>query len=263
MHVTRALRAWSLAALCFVTVGGIRAETGSTAPALDRHRPIIIRHIRERAISSANWGGYAVTGVKGSVQDVKGSWTVPTVDCSGGGTQYSSSWVGIDGFNSNTVEQIGVDADCQNGSPAYFAWFEFYPHPFVTINHFTVQPGDVITAEVHYDTTARQFTVSIHNGTESFSASTKLNGAERASAEWITEAPFSAGGVLPLANFGTVSYSNDTAAINGTPVPIGAFSVNNVYEITMVDRSGNAKAVPSGLAGDKSSFSVQWVSAGP
>ena len=262
MHVSRALRAWSLAALCFVTVGGISADAASTPPALGRHRPIIIRHIRERAISSVNWSGYAVTGPKGSVQDVSGSWTVPAVTCNSG-TEYSSFWVGIDGFNSNTVEQIGVDADCQNGSPAYYAWFEFYPHPFFTINHFTVQPGDVITAEVHYDTKARQFTVSLHNGTQSFSASTKVNGAQRSSAGWITEAPFSAGGVLPLANFGTVPSKSDTAALNGAAVPIGAAGASNVYEITMVDESGNPKAVPSGLGSDKSSFSVQWMSAGP
>lgn len=262
MHVSRALRAWSLSALCLVIVGGISADAASTAPALGRHRPIIIRHIREGAVSSENWSGYAVTGATGSVRDVSGSWTVPSVTCNSV-TEYSSFWVGIDGFNSNTVEQIGVDADCHSGSPAYYAWFEFYPHPFVTINHFTVQPGDVITAQVHYDTQARQFTVSIHNGTQSFSASTKVNRAERSSAEWIAEAPSGPGGAVPLANFGTVSYSSDTAAVNGATLPIGAFAANNIYEITMVDRSGNAKAVPSGLAGDKSSFSVQWVSAGP
>jgi hypothetical protein len=262
MYVSRALRAWSLAALCLVTVGGISADAASTAPAFGRHRPIIIRHIRERAISSTNWSGYAVTGAKGSVQDVAGSWTVPSVTCDSS-TEYSSFWVGIDGFNSNTVEQIGVDADCQNGSPAYYAWFEFYPHPFVTINNFTVRPGDVITAEVHYDTSARQFTVSIHNGAQSFSASTKVNRAQRASAEWITEAPFGAGAVLPLANFNSVSFNSDTAAMNGAPVPIGAFGASNVYEITMVDSNGNAKALPSALGTDNSSFSVQWVSAGP
>jgi hypothetical protein len=262
MHVGRVLRAWSLAALCFVIVGGISSDATSIAPASGRHRPIIIRHIRERAISSTNWSGYAVTGAKGSVQDVWGSWIVPSVTCDSG-TEYSSFWVGIDGFNSNTVEQIGIDADCQNGSPAYYAWFEFYPHPFFTINNFTVQPGDVITAQVHYDTHARQFTVSIHNGTQSFSASTKVNGAQRASAEWITEAPFGAGRTLPLAKFSSVSYNSDTAAMNGAPVPIGAFAANNIYEITMVDESGNAKAIPSALGSDKSTFSVQWVSAGP
>jgi len=261
MRVSRAMRAWFFAALCLVTVGGISADAASTAHASGRHTPIIIRHIRERTVSSTNWSGYAVTGATGSVQDVSGSWTVPSLRCDSG-TEYSAFWVGIDGFNSRTVEQIGVEADCQNGSPAYYAWFEFFPHPFVTINHFTVQPGDVITAQVHYDTKTRQFTVSIQNGTQSFSASTKVNRAERSSAEWITEAPAAGGGALPLANFGTVSYNNDTAAMNGAPAPIGAFGVNT-YEITMVDENGNPKAIPSALGTDNSAFSVQWLSAGP
>jgi hypothetical protein len=143
----------------------------------------------------------------------------------------------------------------------YYAWFEFFPHPFVTINH-SVQPGDVITAQVHYDTTTRQFTVSIQNGTQSFSASTKVNRAERSSAEWITEAPATGGGALPLANFGTISYNNGTAAMSGAPAPIGAFGVNS-YEITMADENGNPKAVPSALGSDNSAFSIQWLSAGP
>jgi hypothetical protein len=57
----------------------------------------------------------AVTGSKASVTDVTGSWTVPAVDCtSPNGTPngYSSFWVGIDGYGSNTVEQIGTDSDC-------------------------------------------------------------------------------------------------------------------------------------------------------
>jgi Peptidase A4 family len=77
--------------------------------------------------------GYAVTGAAGSVTDVKGSWVVPAVQGSRPSTnQYASFWVGIDGFSSNTVEQIGTDSDCQNGAPTNYAWFEFYPHPFTS-----------------------------------------------------------------------------------------------------------------------------------
>jgi len=247
-----------LAALCLTLAGGIGADA---APLISRHRPMILRHIREGAASSLNWSGYAVTGPNGSVQDVKGSWTVPTVTCTNG-TQYSSFWVGIDGFNSNTVEQIGTDADCHSGSPAYYAWFEFYPHPMFTINNFEIKPGDVISAEVTY--ASRQFTVSLHNSRtgQMFSTSTRVSNARRSSAEWVAEAPSSAGGILPLADFGTVSYTANTASVNKTlDAAIGSFTNN--YAITMVDASGNVKAQPSPLGTDLSSFSVQWLSAGP
>src|SRR5262245_8598492 len=240
--MSRIQRAWSLAALCLLTIAGISADAaetvrGLTMPATGRHRPIIIRHVREGAASSYNWSGYAVTAAKGSVRDVSGSWIVPSVKCASG-TEYSSFWVGIDGFNSNTVEQIGTDSDCHSGSPAYYAWFEFYPHPMLTINTVPVSPGDVICADVQY--AWRQLPATITNVTtgQSFSTSTRVNSAQRSSAEWVAEAPSSAGGILPLADFGTVSYSDDKATVSGTTGAIGTFPGPNVYQITMVDSSG-------------------------
>ena len=50
----------------------------------------------------------------GTFTDVKGSWTQPTATCTNK-TAYSSFWVGLDGYNSNSVEQIGTDSD-------YRAW---------------------------------------------------------------------------------------------------------------------------------------------
>src|SRR5215468_9502484 len=212
-------RAWSLGALCLLTIASVSADASDTVRnftprASSRHRPIVIRHVREGAASSYNWSGYAVTGSKGSVRDVSGSWVVPSVTCDSG-TEYSSFWVGIDGFNSSTVEQIGTDADCRTGSPAYYAWFEFYPHPMFTINRLSVNPGDHMSAHVQY--AQRQFTVTITNDTtgQSFSTSTRVNSAQRSSAEWVAEAPSSAGGILPLADFGIVSYASDTATMNG------------------------------------------------
>src|SRR5438876_3624325 len=99
-------------------------------------------------VCSTNWSGFAVTG--SGVTDAKGSWIVPSVTCSSS-TTYSSFWVGIDGYSSNTVEQIGTDSDCVNGTPAYYVWYEFYPHWSYTVNSITIHPGDVISAEVSAD----------------------------------------------------------------------------------------------------------------
>lgn len=156
--------------------------------------------------------------------------------------------------------------------PTYYAWFEFYPHPGFIINSLTIKPGDVIAAEVSYNTSTRRFTVSIKDVTTGqwFSTSTKVSGAQRSSAEWITEAP-SGGGILPLADFGTVDYGQDytlvantsDATVSGTTGPIGAFS-SQVVQITMVSTNGTTiKAAPSGLSGGGSSFSDTWLSAGP
>lgn len=259
----------SLFALAAVVLsGGASRPADVVAAPAHRHRPIVIREVREGAVSAFNWSGYAVTGA--SVTDVKGSWKVPAVSCAAGETSYSSFWAGIDGFSSSTVEQTGTDSDCQNGVPTYYAWFEFYPHPLFIINSLTVRHGDTIWAEVHYDPGTRRFTATIQDVTtgQVFSTSTRVNSAQRSSAEWIAEAPSSTGGILPLADFATVyfgvdpTFANaDDATVGGTTRPIGSFG-SNVQTITMVSQSGAIKAQPSALGLD-SSFSDTWVSAGP
>lgn len=64
----------------------------------------------------------------------------------------------------------------------------------------------------------------------------------------IAEAPSSSGGVLPLADFGTVNFSGSTA--NGA-----SLSSFNPDAITMA--GGTTKANPSGISGS-GSFSVAW-----
>jgi peptidase A4-like protein len=116
------------------------------------------------------------------------------------------------------------------------------------------------------------FTVTITDVTNghSFSTSAKVNRAQQSSAEWIAEAPSSSGGILPLADFGTVNFGLDHtgvantcyATISGTQ---GAFNSlgANVHKITMVTNSGATKASPSNPSSDNTSFSVTWVSSGP
>ena len=213
--------------------------------------------------NSTNWSGYAVTASSGSVSIAKGSWVVPAIQGSCTSTaQYSSFWVGIDGFNSGTVEQTGTDSDCQNGVPTYYAWYEFFPHPSFLINGMTITPGDAMTAQASFS--GRSFTVTITdtNTGVSFSTSARVRGAQRSSAEWIAEAPSSSGGILPLADFGTVNFSASTATISGTTGTIGSFG-SSVQVITMVTSSGVVKAQPSSLSGSGDSFSVTWKSSGP
>ena len=200
--------------------------------------------------TSTNWSGYANTGA--TFTDVKGSWTEPTATCTSGQTAYSSFWVGIDGDTTNTVEQTGTDADCSSGTPTYYAWYEMYPKFPVNLSN-PVSPGDSFTAEVKYNG-GSSFTLTISDTTRGWTFSTNQTSrkARRGSAEWIAEAPSSSGGVLPLANFGTVSFSNCTA--NGVSIS----SNPNPDAITMVTSTGSVKAQPSGLGSGGSSFSVTW-----
>src|SRR5262245_4854442 len=212
--------------------------------------------IRDKNGTSTNWSGYAIPA--GTTTDVKGTWVVPNTSYSGTSTTYSSSWVGIDGYDTNTVEQLGTEDDWTggaSGSQRHYAWFEMYPHWAFLINNFPVVPGDTISAEVKV-TGRGKYLLSITNVTRSktFSTTQRMMSAANGSAEWVVEAPWS-GGVLPLANFGTVTFSACSATIDGVHRSLNDAALTP-DPITMVNGSTN-KAVPSyPLTTD--GFTVDW-----
>jgi hypothetical protein len=223
---------------------------------------------------STNWSGYAAVPASGEVTSVQGSWVVPAVTGAKRTTSYSSFWIGIDGYGSDTVEQIGTDSDIQNGRATYYAWFEFYPNPAYKFLRFPVQPGDVITASV--TCSGDTFTLSLKdvNTKKTVTVTSTVTGASKSSAEWVAEAPSSMSGVLPLANFNTVQFSSCTASINGGAQQTIASFLPMTYDssgnpisgydaITMTTSAGTAKATPSPLNTAGNGFSVTWNSAGP
>ena len=219
-------------------------------PAAATARPVLRHGAPNHRITrstSTNWAGYAATG--GHFTSVSATWTQPAASCTST-TAYSSFWVGLDGYSSNTVEQTGTDADCSGGSPVYYAWYEMYPK-FPKNLSLAIHPGDTIHASVTTNGNGT-FTLSISDRTTggSFTTNQKLRSAKLSSAEVIAEAPSSSGGVLPLTNFGTVGFSG--ATVNGQA--IGTF---NPDKITMVAADGTVKASPSSLSGGNA-FSVIW-----
>ena len=196
-------------------------------------------------VTSTNWSGYAATGSK--YTSVSTTFTQPAVKCSSG-DQYSSFWVGIDGYSSSSVEQTGTEADCAGRTAEYSAWYELYPANPVTYSN-TVRPGDSITETVSFSGTAT-YTMTIKDSTQGWTKTTtkSSSGHARSSAEVIAEAPFS-GGVLPLADFGKVTFDGST--VNGS-----SLSSTSPTAINMTSSSGAAEATTSGFSGDN--FSITW-----
>lgn len=214
---------------------------------------------------SVNWSGYvALTDGKkpktGSVSRVSGSWIIPellpTPDAS-----YTAIWVGIDGYKSPTVEQLGTEHIWSNGVQQNIAWYEMYPNPAYLINGFPLSIGDMIEAEVSYKGSS-QFELSIVNHTQNvFSiipgSLTKSSTAKRNSAEWVVEAPYSSG-ILPLSDFQTVTFYNCKTVINSVKGNIASRKWQADHLI-MATPTGVIKAVPSNLSSDYKNFSVAWV----
>jgi hypothetical protein len=221
--------------------------------------------IKVKEGTSANWAGYAVVTSVSSAQnvvvsDVKGSWTVPKVDCSVTPTAYASFWVGIDGYtySSGTVEQIGTDSVCSSGSPTYYAWYEMYPKHAQKVN-MKINFGDVISAEVQYSgRNSFRLTITDTATGKTYTTDQKSPNAQRSSAEWIAEAPWS-GGILPLADFGTVTFQNAQATLSGHTGRIN----DSAWQYDRIDMVSGIliKAQTSALSTDNTSFTVTWVAA--
>ncbi len=225
--------------------------------------PHIKNHLKNQA-DSTNWSGYVSalklnSQKKGLVSAVSGTWKVPNVVKSSGNDTYCAIWIGIDGFNSDTVEQIGTSHDFEYGKQQNYAWYEMYPNYPGIIEGFPVNVGDFITASVQAKPKGK-FVLQLDNNTQKVyttipSEKTKSRAADLSCAEWVVEAPFS-GGVLHLSNFGQVDFSNCQATINGITGAINGNAWKN-ESIAMEDPK-SVKALPAPLSADGKSFSVQW-----
>lgn len=200
---------------------------------------------------STNWSGYAVAGGNGSFSSVSASWVEPTATCSTRRSQYAAFWVGLDGFNSNSVEQTGTDSDCIGRTGDYYGWYEMYPaYPVYFTN--PVSPGDHISASVTFSGTST-YTLVLKDTTKGWTQTITKNqsGLARSSAEVITEAPSSNSGVLPLADFGTINYSGSTD--NGS-----SMGTQSPTAIVMINNSGAAKDSTSAIS-STGAFSNTWI----
>ena len=219
-------------------------------PASHGTRPLVAHGGPVNAAQSTNWSGYAANG--GTYTKVSASWVEPTGTCSGS-AKYSSFWVGLDGFSSSSVEQTGSEVDCSGRTPQYYSWYEMYPAYPVNFSN-TVRPGDHFTGSVTFNG-GSSYTLVLADTTQGWShtVNASLSGAANSSAEVIAEAPCctASGGILPLAHFSPVTFTNATA--NGSA--IGHFSPT---EIIMVNSSGTAKDSISALSGG-SSFTATWL----
>jgi len=203
---------------------------------------------------STNWAGYADTA--GTYTSVSASWTQPTATCSSGGDQYAAFWIGLDGYTSSTVEQTGTEADCVGRTAEYYAWYEVYPSASENYSN-TVKAGDHFNASVTYEG-SNKFSLHIADTTQGWSHTTvqTLANAARSSAEVIVESPCctASGGILPLTDFGSITFTGATA--NGEP--IGTPSLDPVQINMLGGTPGNNKVTCSALTGGGESFTCTW-----
>jgi hypothetical protein len=208
--------------------------------------------------TSNNWSGYADVAASGKYPFhanntyVYGVFVVPVAEqafgaCTGS-YDYSSFWVGIDGWGSPDVMQAGIEADayCSGSTTAafYSAWYEWYPYNETRISSPAVAPGDEIYVYVWNSspTVGNYYMANLTQNVASslqFSApsGTQLQGN---SVEWIAERPGISGGLATLTNYVAnpwwYALATTASGYQFSPSkPTGTTS----YSITMLDNSSN------------------------
>lgn len=233
---------------------------------------------------STNWAGYVASPspqVGSRFEGVSGSWRLPSVTCTPGHVTDSAVWVGLGGYSegSHALEQVGTDADCTgSGRAVYSSWFELLPAAPVDLK-LRVRPGDELSASVRVRHQRVTFSIQDLSSGEHFRTSRRVGAIDASSAEWIVEAPSVCPhgdecAILPLANFGQVSFSTATASVGGHSGPVTdpdwvavALELQQTPRFAGFRRGAQAHrlpgrtvtmAAPSASAAPSGAFSVTW-----
>jgi len=214
-----------------------------------------------------NWSGYAESATSGTYTAISGTFTVPTVNVSGTGDQFSSDWLGIGGYSDGTLVQAGIEADSVNGSPFYDAWTEVLP-AFERPVHLSIHPGDTIAVTI-VETSSDHWKLSVADESTGRQATRKVRyQSSGASAEAITERPClnSCSSVADLANLAQSSPETFDLVMAATSRPsrapvygplLASPSGASLEDIAMVDNTGvNVISTASDSDSDNDGFTV-------
>ncbi|KAH9836726.1 peptidase A4 family-domain-containing protein [Rhodofomes roseus] len=200
---------------------------------------------------SSNWAGAVYDSYpSGSFTAVTGTFTVPTPSAgSGSNDSYSASaWVGIDGDTCSTaILQTGVDFTTSGGSVSYDAWYEWYPDYAYDFSGISFSAGDVVTVTVTAASTTSG-TAVIENTTTGQRVSQDITSSSalcEENAEWIVEDYEENGGLVPFANFGTVTFSGAAATTSSGSVGPGNATIIDIQQsgTTYTDVSVDSSSV--------------------
>jgi hypothetical protein len=200
--------------------------------------------------TSRNWSGYAARG--GTFTSVSATWTVPTLALEGP-FGADAAWVGIGGIRGRDLIQAGTQQSASGaGSVTYQAWIEMLPEASQTVP-LTVLPGESVTVSVDQQA-GDAWLIAFTNLTSGQTLQRTVHySSSLSSAEWIEEAPSTRRRVLPISQFGSLTFSSASAVRDGQSLTIADLGAQ---AISLVDNVGRALAIPTPLSPDGASFSV-------
>ena len=204
--------------------------------------------------TSTNWAGVVIENppAGATFTAVSATFTVPKPTSTGGSnSQSASAWVGIDGDTcQSAILQTGIDFTVRGSSVSYDAWYEWYPDYAYDFSGISMAAGDTMSiAVVSSSKTSGTATIkNISKGTTVTKQITSSSSLCGTNAEWIVEDFESGGGMVPFANFNTVTFTNAVAKLSngqtaapssGTKIEI----VQNGKTLTSVSDTSNSVTV--------------------
>ncbi|OCL13515.1 putative aspergillopepsin-2 precursor, partial [Glonium stellatum] len=210
---------------------------------------------------SSNWSGAVLTSPPSgqTFNGVSGRFTVPTPSKgTGSASSWSASaWAGIDGDTyGNAILQAGTDFTISSGGAvSYDSWYEWYPDYAYDFSGFSVSAGDVIAVSIVASSSSRG-TVTLTNESTGKSVSKTLSAPDSSStlggqnAEWIIEDYEENGSQVPIADFGTVTFTDCVATTSSQSVGLNG--------ATVIEIEQNGQVVTDVTIESSSSVEIQY-----
>jgi hypothetical protein len=226
------------------------------------------------------WGGYFV-GTEYSTSKkyvaIKSTFQLPLVtsECVTG-FRSVSAWVGLGGMdksNSTSLVQQGFDwcSPRYNNEPLHGDWRAFtefadteLPRTFCNYSTFLFSPGNVVYNNLSYQdstNTAYFYMENQSTGISHYCSRTAPPGwsYNGATAEWIVEQALVNGEYMALANYGQLTFTNTQVQLGSNSSWVALQSQINTKIVTGIESAGSFSQVPSLIAPDGRSFTMNWI----
>ncbi|KAI1827185.1 peptidase A4 family-domain-containing protein [Xylaria intraflava] len=181
---------------------------------------------------SSNWAGAVISD--SGFTSVVGTIVVPTPRGDGRSAS-ASAWVGIDGDTCGTaILQTGLDFTVSaGGGVSYDAWYEWFPDYAYDFTGFSVSGGDEVKITVTASSRGAGVATleNLSNG-DSVTHSFRNEGNElcQYDAEWIVEDYEEGGGLVPFADFDSVTFTGASATQNGRSVGVSGATIIDIEQ---------------------------------
>ena len=213
--------------------------------------------------SSGNWSG-VVDLAAVQYTSVSAHWTVPTV--TGATVSYMSIWVGMDGWNSLTVEQVGIFAYDNGTTTSWFPWVEYFPdeEEWWNTTAYPILAGDAMSASLTYAagtgtfSGSNYFTATLTNSTSpriwTYAAQKTEQAAEFEGGQTSAYARNSAQ-VIVESNSGSLC---DYGTINFTSISAAPDNFGTATYVTMINGSTDSTPGQSSGAPTGGNLTMTW-----